>query len=59
MLKNKVDEYQDYFENKHTINLSKLASFFEYNDKLDSSRNIKLIDYIPELEQCRILTYRK
>jgi len=53
VLKNKVDEYRDYFKNKHTINLSTLASFFEYNDKLDRSRNIKLIDYIPELEQCR------
>ena len=59
VLKNKVDEYQDYFENKHTINLSTLASFFEYNDKLDSSRNTKLIDYIPELEQCRTLINRK
>jgi len=53
VLKNKVDEYQDYFKKKHTINLSTLASFFEYNDKLDRSRNSKLIDYIPELEQCR------
>lgn len=59
VLKSKVDEYQDYFKNKHTINLPALASFFEYNDKLDDSRNIKLIDYIPELEQYRTLINRK
>lgn len=59
VLKSKVDEYQNYFKNKHTINLSTLESFFEYNDKLDSSRNIKLIDYIPELEQYRTLINRK
>jgi MoaA/NifB/PqqE/SkfB family radical SAM enzyme len=59
VLKNKVDEYQDYFKNKHIIDLPALASFFEYNDKLDISRNIKLIDYIPELEQYRTLINRK
>ena len=49
------DEYLDYFSNKHTNDLSTLSSFFEYNDMLDESRNSKLIDYIPELEQCREL----
>ena len=59
VLKSKIDEYQDYFKNKHTINLPALASFFEYNDKLDKSRNVKLIDYIPELEKYRILINKK
>jgi pyruvate-formate lyase-activating enzyme len=59
VFKIKIDEYQDYFKNKHTINLSTLESFFEYNDKLDESRNIKLIDYIPELDQYRSLINRK
>jgi hypothetical protein len=58
-LKSKIDEYQDYFKNKHIISLSTLTSFFEYNDKLDNSRNIRLIDYIPELEQYRTLINRK
>ena len=31
----------------------KLKKFFDYNDLLDQSRNVKLIDYIPELEACR------
>jgi pyruvate-formate lyase-activating enzyme len=55
VLKSKIDEYLDYFSNKHTNDLSTLSSFFEYNDMLDESRNSKLIDYIPELEQCREL----
>lgn len=59
VLKSKIDEYQDYFKNKHIISLPTLTSFFEYNDKLDNSRNIKLIDYIPELEQYRTLINRK
>ena len=58
-LKSKIDEYQDYFKNKHVISLPTLTSFFEYNNKLDNSRNIRLIDYIPELEQYRTLINRK
>jgi sulfatase maturation enzyme AslB (radical SAM superfamily) len=53
VLKSKIDEYLDYFENRHVLDLPKLAEFFEYNDKLDISRNVKLIDYIPKLDQCR------
>ena len=34
----------DYFKNKHIISLPTLTSFFEYNDNLDNSRNIRLID---------------
>ena len=30
-----------------------LTSFFEYNDKLDESRNSRLEDYIPELARAR------
>jgi pyruvate-formate lyase-activating enzyme len=52
-LKSKIDEYLDHFNNNHIVDLSALSAFFEYNDKLDVSRNVKLIDYIPELEQCR------
>jgi pyruvate-formate lyase-activating enzyme len=59
VLKNKVDEYQNYFNTKHVVDLSTLASFFEYNDKLDNARKVKLIDYIPELEQYRTLINRK
>lgn len=53
--KSKINQYLDYFNNNHKIDLTTLALFFEYNDKLDIARNSKLIDYIPELEQFRIL----
>ena len=35
--------------------LNSLRQFFEFNDKLDESRNIKLIDYIPDLEKYKKL----
>lgn len=34
-------------------NFAQLEQFFEFNDRLDVSRCVKLIDYIPELEECR------
>jgi molybdenum cofactor biosynthesis enzyme MoaA len=48
----------DYFiqETKNAqLNLKALTEFFDYNDTLDKSRNIRLKDYIPELEECRKL----
>lgn len=51
-LKSKVD----YFINalrQSEVNLDNLKKFFEYNDALDGSRGVKLVDYIPELEQTR------
>jgi hypothetical protein len=50
--KNKVDYFINRLQNS-TVDKSTLEQFFKYNDILDKSRNIKLIDYIPELEQCR------
>jgi hypothetical protein len=38
-----------------TVDLAKLKLFFEFNDLLDQSRNVKLVDYIPELEKGRAL----
>ena len=55
VLKSKIDEYLDYFTNGHKVDLVTLAAFFKYNDMLDNSRNIRLVDYIPALEQCRKL----
>jgi hypothetical protein len=37
------------------IDIKVLADFFKFNDTLDNSRNVKLQDYIPELEKCREL----
>ena len=52
LFKSKVDYYIN--EMQHSkLNLPALEDFFKFNDTLDQSRNIKLIDYIPELEACR------
>jgi hypothetical protein len=37
------------------IDYNLLKEFFEFNDRLDASRDVKLQDYIPELEACRKL----
>lgn len=50
--KNKLDYFITNIE-KHKLDINSLRTFFKYNDTLDKSRNIKLIDYIPELEECR------
>lgn len=52
--KEKVDYFIDLMSNTKT-NLYELEKFFKFNDTLDQSRNIKLINYIPELEECRAL----
>ena len=55
LLKSLIDSLIDYYQSNPMINLEKLKLFFEFNDKLDQSRNIRLVDYIPELEQGRKL----
>jgi len=49
------DSAIDYYSNNPQCDLTSLKQFFEYNDKLDQARNVRLIDYIPELEECRKL----
>jgi len=51
--KTTIDSLYDYYSNNPTCDLQSLKEFFEYNDKLDQARNVRLIDYIPELEECR------
>jgi hypothetical protein len=53
MLKSFIDGLIVHFNNINSIDVVRLTKFFEFNDKLDSSRNVKLIDYIPELDNCR------
>ena len=54
-INSQIDSYYTHYTSSPDINLKKLKKFFEYNDKLDQSRNVKLKDYIPELEACRSL----
>jgi sulfatase maturation enzyme AslB (radical SAM superfamily) len=54
--KSQVDAMiSQYGASDHHCDIEKLKLFFEYNDKLDRSRGVKLLDYIPELETARSL----
>ena len=53
LLKSLVDGLIYHYQSDPVVDQEKLKSFFEFNDKLDKSRNVKLIDYIPELDQFR------
>jgi uncharacterized Fe-S cluster-containing radical SAM superfamily protein len=55
LLQSFIDGLIRHYQSNPKIDLEKLKLFFEFNDKLDQSRNIKLADYIPELEQKRKL----
>jgi MoaA/NifB/PqqE/SkfB family radical SAM enzyme len=49
-----VDTILAYYQDKsYVCDIDTLRKFFEFNDKLDQSRNVKLADYIPELEASR------
>ena len=50
--KKRIDGLVNLISNS-TIDYKKLQAFYEFNDRLDASRCVKLADYIPELEQCR------
>lgn len=55
LLQSFIDGYIMHFDKNFKLDIGKLKAFFEFNDKLDQSRNIKLVDYIPELEAARTL----
>jgi len=44
-----IDGYIKQFEEHHYIDYEKLKKFFDFNQKLDQSRQINLLDYVPEL----------
>ena len=53
--KTTIDSILAYYSKDPTLNIRLLERFFEYNDKIDLARNVKLKDYIPELDQGRSL----
>ncbi len=59
LLKSFIDGAISYYAEPKPINVETLKDFFEFNDKLDHSRNIQLKDYIPELEEYRNRCYNK
>lgn len=53
ILANFIDALIEHYCVNNQFDMDKLARFFEFNDLLDKSRNVKLVNYIPELEACR------
>jgi sulfatase maturation enzyme AslB (radical SAM superfamily) len=51
--KSSIDGLYQYYTNNPVFNVDHLQMFFDYNDQLDRAREVKLADYIPELEACR------
>lgn len=52
-VKSSIDSLYNYYSQRPSCDLVALKEFFVYNDKLDNARNSRLVDYIPELEECR------
>lgn len=52
-MKTTIDSLYNYYSTNPEINITALREFFKFNDQLDSIRNVRLADYIPELEECR------
>ena len=48
-----INSIEEHYSKDPKTDLEKLSNFFYYNDTLDRVRGSKLIDYIPELEECR------
>jgi glutamate-1-semialdehyde 2,1-aminomutase len=55
LLKSYIDGIIAHYQTRQSTDLNKLKLFFEFNDKLDGSRDIRLANYIPELEKARAL----
>jgi len=54
-----IDGYIKQFEQHHQIDWIRLKKFFNFNQKLDQSRQIKLLDYAPELDFFQTSIYNK
>lgn len=55
LLKSFIDSIIAHYQSLPDMQTEKLKLFFEFNDRLDQSRNVQLKDYVPELEQARDL----
>jgi sulfatase maturation enzyme AslB (radical SAM superfamily) len=52
-MKTTIDSLYDYYSANPGFDVQALKDFFAFNDELDRIRNVRLADYIPELEECR------
>jgi molybdenum cofactor biosynthesis enzyme MoaA len=51
--KTTIDRLHSHYSKNPECNLSDLKNFFEYMDTLDKIRDVRMKDYIPELDDCR------
>jgi len=58
LLKSFIDGLIKHYEFEFSLDTKKLQSFFEFNDVLDRSRNVKLADYLPNLDSFRHEIYK-
>lgn len=54
-----IDTLLEHYKKNPKPNLYWLGKFYEFNDMLDKSRNVRLADYVPELEACRYMVDTK
>lgn len=52
--KSGIDSLYDHYKN-YKLDKDHLKKFFAWNDIMDKARGIALVDYVPELDQCRSL----
>jgi hypothetical protein len=52
--KSGIDSFYEHYKN-YKLDKTHLEKFFTWNDAMDQARNIKLADYIPDLDNCRKL----
>jgi len=48
-----IDSIYNHYAGNPVCDFDALRKFFEFNDKLDAVRGVRLGDHIPELEECR------
>ena len=51
---NSIDGYISQFETQHQVDKQLLFEFYNFNDRLDRSRNINLKDYLVDLDHYRL-----
>lgn len=55
-VKSMIDLMIDHYSSvDYKVDVEKLKEFYKFNDRLDQLRNVKLIDYIPELAEAKKL----
>lgn len=55
LVSNTVDALSTHYNSQPSTDIDALREFFSFNDRLDQSRNVSLIHYLPDLDRSRNL----